>query len=84
MLEEERRLFYVALTRARSQVVLWWVRGHHCHRSPLGRLLHGPDRTEEPGDDGCGAGYWYGASVQPAAPRQRAAATASRVSSTGF
>jgi len=55
-LEEEAggalRLAYVALTRARSQVVLWWVRGHQCHRSPLGRLLLGEGRTEEPGDDG--------------------------------
>ena len=39
------RLAYVALTRARSQVVVWWVRGHDCHRSPLGRLLLGPDRA---------------------------------------
>jgi exodeoxyribonuclease V beta subunit len=41
------RLAYVALTRARSQVVLWWVRGHDCHRSPLGRLLLGPERAEQ-------------------------------------
>jgi exodeoxyribonuclease V beta subunit len=40
------RLAYVALTRARSQVVLYWVRGHDCHRSPLGRLLLGADRAE--------------------------------------
>jgi exodeoxyribonuclease V beta subunit len=39
------RLAYVALTRARSQVVLWWVRGHDCHRSPLGRLLLGAERA---------------------------------------
>jgi len=55
-LEEEAggalRLAYVALTRARSQVVLWWVRGHQCHRSPLSRLLLGDGRTEEPSDDG--------------------------------
>lgn len=54
-LEEEAggalRLAYVALTRARSQVVLWWVRGHNCHRSPLGRLLLGPGRSDEPADD---------------------------------
>ena len=43
------RLAYVALTRARSQVVLWWVRGHDCHRSPLGRLLLGEaDRERGP------------------------------------
>lgn len=41
------RLAYVALTRARSQVVLWWVRGHDCHRSPLGRLLLGPELAEQ-------------------------------------
>lgn len=41
------RLAYVALTRARSQVVLWWVRGHDCHRSPLGRLLLGPELADQ-------------------------------------
>jgi exodeoxyribonuclease V beta subunit len=43
------RLAYVALTRARSRVVLWWVRGHDCHRSPLGRLLFGPELAAERG-----------------------------------
>lgn len=36
---EELRLMYVALTRARHQVVLWWGRASECRHSPLGRLL---------------------------------------------
>jgi exodeoxyribonuclease V beta subunit len=50
-LEEQRgedlRLLYVALTRARHQAVVWWVRAHHCEQSPLGRLLmfREPDGT---------------------------------------
>ncbi|HET9690103.1 MAG TPA: UvrD-helicase domain-containing protein [Acidimicrobiales bacterium] len=36
---EDLRLLYVALTRARHQVVLWWGRADRCRESPLGRLL---------------------------------------------
>jgi exodeoxyribonuclease V beta subunit len=36
---EELRLLYVALTRARHQAVVWWVRAKDAHHSPLGRLL---------------------------------------------
>ncbi len=36
---EDMRLVYVALTRARYQVVLWWARGFGCQHSALGRLL---------------------------------------------
>ncbi len=36
---EDLRILYVALTRARHQVVLWWARAHGCRTSPLGRLL---------------------------------------------
>jgi exodeoxyribonuclease V beta subunit len=36
---EDLRLMYVALTRARHQVVAWWGRADHCRHSPLGRLL---------------------------------------------
>jgi exodeoxyribonuclease V beta subunit len=36
---EDLRLMYVALTRARHQVVAWWGRADHCRNSPLGRLL---------------------------------------------
>jgi exodeoxyribonuclease V beta subunit len=36
---EDLRLMYVALTRSRHQVVLWWGRAHECRNSPLGRLL---------------------------------------------
>ncbi len=41
--EEERgetlRELYVALTRAKHQVVIWWVRASASENSPLGRLL---------------------------------------------
>lgn len=56
---EDLRVLYVALTRARHQVVLSWGRAQHCGRSPLGRLLlarHaatgevGAARIPEPGD----------------------------------
>jgi len=40
------RLFYVAVTRAKSQVVLWWSPGSNAPASPLHRLLIGRD----PGD----------------------------------
>ncbi len=36
---EDLRLLYVALTRARHQVVAWWAAGHVAGHSPLGRLL---------------------------------------------
>jgi exodeoxyribonuclease V beta subunit len=36
---EALRLFYVALTRAQHQVVLWWARGRDTADSPLSRLL---------------------------------------------
>ena len=36
---EDLRLLYVALTRARHQVVIWWVRAYDSQHSPLGRLL---------------------------------------------
>ena len=44
---EDLRLLYVALTRARHQAVVWWVRAHQCEHSPLGRLLTSrqPDGT---------------------------------------
>ncbi|MGH9056897.1 MAG: UvrD-helicase domain-containing protein, partial [Acidimicrobiales bacterium] len=44
---EDLRLLYVALTRARHQVVLWWAQSHRCQHSPLGRLLV---RREPDGD----------------------------------
>ena len=44
-LEEERgedlRLLYVALTRARSQVVLWWAASRNSASGPLTRVLFG-------------------------------------------
>jgi exodeoxyribonuclease V beta subunit len=36
---EDLRLLYVALTRARHQAVVWWVRAKDSEHSPLGRLL---------------------------------------------
>ncbi len=36
---EDLRLMYVAVTRARHQVVLWWGRGYRSGCSPLGRML---------------------------------------------
>jgi exodeoxyribonuclease V beta subunit len=36
---EDLRLLYVALTRARHQAVIWWVRAKDSEHSPLGRLL---------------------------------------------
>ena len=38
---EDLRLLYVALTRARCQVVTWWVPATTASRSPLHRLLFG-------------------------------------------
>ncbi|GEA82583.1 UvrD-helicase domain-containing protein [Cellulomonas uda] len=36
---EQLRLTYVALTRAHSQVVVWWAPSRNAERSPLSRLL---------------------------------------------
>ena len=36
---EDLRHLYVALTRARHQVVVWWAPAHECQHSALGRLL---------------------------------------------
>ena len=36
---EDLRVMYVALTRARHQVVLWWAKADGSRNSPLGRLL---------------------------------------------
>jgi exodeoxyribonuclease V beta subunit len=40
---EDLRLAYVALTRARNQVVLWWAGSSDSRDSPLGRLLFARD-----------------------------------------
>lgn len=42
---EALRELYVALTRAKHQVVLWWVRAWKTEHSPLGRLLTARDDT---------------------------------------
>jgi exodeoxyribonuclease V beta subunit len=54
---EELRLLYVALTRAKHQVVLWWAASWASRDSALGRLLFArdgaaiPDWAEEPPGD---------------------------------
>jgi exodeoxyribonuclease V beta subunit len=57
--DEDLRAMYVALTRARHQVVMWWAPTTDCQHSPLGRVLLGRDpatgavakgRSQEPGD----------------------------------
>ncbi len=40
---EDLRLAYVALTRARHQVIVWWTASYDTHRSPLTRLLFARD-----------------------------------------
>ncbi|GAA3042222.1 exodeoxyribonuclease V subunit beta [Pseudonocardia yunnanensis] len=48
---EDLRLFYVALTRARSQVVTWWVPATTTATSPVHRLLIGrPAEGTEPAE----------------------------------
>ncbi|MEQ9335589.1 MAG: 3'-5' exonuclease [Miltoncostaeaceae bacterium] len=44
--DEEMRLAYVALTRARHQVTVWWARAWTAHESPLCRILM-PDHPLE-------------------------------------
>ncbi|MDL9946829.1 UvrD-helicase domain-containing protein [Gordonia sp. ABSL11-1] len=58
---EELRLLYVALTRAQSQVVLWWAPAYFTRNSALHRLLFGrrpdsaevPESFDVPDDDTC-------------------------------
>jgi exodeoxyribonuclease V beta subunit len=44
--DEQLRLAYVALTRARSQVVLWWAPTFNTRTSPLHRMLFGESDTQ--------------------------------------
>lgn len=44
-LGEDLRVMYVAFTRARSLLVLWWAPTHNSRQAPLSRLLLAPDRT---------------------------------------
>jgi exodeoxyribonuclease V beta subunit len=37
--DEELRVLYVALTRARDEVVVWWAASRDTHKSPLARML---------------------------------------------
>jgi exodeoxyribonuclease V beta subunit len=45
---EQLRLLYVAVTRARSQAVLWWAPGTTADCAPLSRLLFGRNAAGEP------------------------------------
>ncbi|PFX04834.1 RecBCD enzyme subunit RecB [Nocardia farcinica] len=55
---EELRLLYVALTRAKCQVVAWWAPAHSTAAAPLHRMIlgrpeggpHVPDRAPVPAD----------------------------------
>ena len=49
---EDLRLLYVALTRARSQVVLWWAPSYMTDRGPLHRLLFTVPARIASGDEG--------------------------------
>jgi exodeoxyribonuclease V beta subunit len=44
---EDLRLLYVALSRARHQAVVWWVRAYESEHSPLGRVLMFRDAAGE-------------------------------------
>jgi len=63
---EELRLAYVAMTRAASQVVLWWAPSYNAWRSPLARLLLQPHAAqpleETPPDDGARTAFGITAS----------------------
>ncbi len=69
---EDLRLLYVALTRARHRVVVWWVRAYESQHSPLGRLLMSRDR-----DGNVAASATY--SPNEAAVQSRLEAVAARV-----
>jgi exodeoxyribonuclease V beta subunit len=45
-LGEDLRQLYVALTRAKHQLVLWWVPATNSQRSPLGRILFSGRRPD--------------------------------------
>ena len=48
---EDLRLFYVAVTRARSAVTLWWAPGSSARQSPLHRLLFARPQRAVSGPD---------------------------------
>lgn len=43
--DEELRLLYVSLTRARHQVIVWWATGFDANRSAFARVLCGHDQA---------------------------------------
>ncbi len=47
--EEELRLLYVAMTRARHRVVVWWATGSEADASPFARVLLGRAGSAAPG-----------------------------------
>jgi exodeoxyribonuclease V beta subunit len=84
---ERLRLLYVAMTRAKSQVVTWWAPSRNAVASPLQRLLLGrtraasvvPPTVTSPADDDAAEafGRWAAAGglvVEPAEPASSAPA----------
>ncbi len=51
---EELRLLYVAMTRARHQLVIWWAATRDAAQSPLGRLLFAQEADGSIGTTGHG------------------------------
>jgi exodeoxyribonuclease V beta subunit len=92
---EDLRLLYVALTRARCQVVTWWVPATTVAASPLHRLLFGrggggeiPESARVPSDSaaldalrGLGSSVL---SVEPVGPRPDPAFTAADAAPAGL
>ncbi len=72
---EELRLLYVAMTRARHQLVIWWAATRDAGHSPLGRLLFaqeadgaiGPTGSGPPSDDAATADLVRFAQLAPGA-----------------
>ena len=77
---EDLRLLYVALTRARCQVVTWWVPATTTAQSPLHRLLFDPARTDRSarGTDGARPGRAAAPPASCAVPADASAPAALR------
>ncbi len=93
---EELRLLYVAMTRARHQLVIWWAATANAKDSPLGRLLFSrdaeggipavggcaPDRRGGDADPGCSSPGQPTARSPSSARPGRPAATGRHVAGT--
>ncbi len=81
---EDLRLLYVALTRAHSQVVMWWAPSYDSRRSALHRMLFGrspdsavvPPSADVPSDEQCLAVLESIASRSPFVAVEKAGAAA--------